>query len=277
MLRTILVGLDGSPDGDGALNLGLQWAKRLDALLVGLAIIDAPSIRQIPAWPPGSTEAQKDQDQGLLADARRRAEQILERFSLRCAEEGVSSKPLEDTGVPYERILDEATRFDLIVLGRRTHFSFTTRNGHDETLERVLRGSPRPVVTVTERPMPGDAVLVAYDGSPPASRAVQMFANSGIAQGEEVIVLTAAGHHADASRHAERAVDFLSHHQIRARAIPLETSENPALLILRYIELCRAGLVVMGSFGKPAWKDLLLGSVTRAVVRESTAPVFLFH
>jgi nucleotide-binding universal stress UspA family protein len=36
-------------------------------------------------------------------------------------------------------------------------------------------------------------------------------------------------------------------------------------------------MVVMGSFGKPAWKDLILGSVTRTVVRECTAPVFLFH
>lgn len=277
MMRTILVGLDGSPDGEGALNLGLTWAKQLDAMIVGLTVIDAPAIHQMPSWPPGSAEAQRTQDQGLLSDARRRAEQILERFSLRCIEQGIASKLLEDVGVPYEAILDEAARYDLVLLGRRTHFRFATRDGHDETLERVLRSSPRPVVTVTERPTEGEAVLVAYDGSPPAARALQLFAASGLARGQEVIILTANAVHAEAARQAERAVDFLSHHAIRARAIPLQTPESPAMLILRYVELCRASLVVMGSFGKPAWKDLLLGSVTRTVVRECTAPVFLFH
>lgn len=277
MLRTILIGIDGSPDGEGALELGIAWARQLDAMLVGLVVIDAPTIRQMPAWPLSSIESQKAQDDALIADARRRAEHALERFSIRCAEAGVASKPLEDVGVPYERILEESTRFDLVLLGRRTHFNFATRDGQEETVERVLRASPRPVVTVTERPSTGDAVLVAYDGSPPAARALQSFTNTGLAQGREVVVLTAGPSHSDAAKHAERAVDFLGHHEIHARAIPLDTHETPALVILRYAELCRAGMVVMGSFGKPAWKDLLLGSVTRMVVRECTVPVFLFH
>ena len=35
MLRSILVGLDGSEHGDSALELGIRWARRFDALLVG--------------------------------------------------------------------------------------------------------------------------------------------------------------------------------------------------------------------------------------------------
>src|SRR5262245_15237625 len=132
MLRTILIGIDGSPDGEGALGLGITWARQFDAMLVGLVVIDAPTIHQLPAWPLGSVEAQHTQDDALLADARRRAEHALERFSIRCAEAGVASKPLEDVGVPYERILEEAVRYDLVLLGRRTHFNFATSNGQEE-------------------------------------------------------------------------------------------------------------------------------------------------
>ncbi len=277
MLRTILIGVDGSPDGEGAFEVAISWARELNAMLVGLVVIDAPTIRQMPAWPLASGEAQKAQDEALIADARRRAEHALERFSIRCAQAGIASKPLEDVGVPYERILEESVRYDLVILGRRTHFNFATAHGQEQTVERVIRSSPRPVVTVTERPTAGDAILVAYDGSPPAARALQSFVSTGLTRGHEVVVLTAGTDHAETARQAERAVDFLAHHDLRARAIPLETHETPALVILRYVELCRAGMVVMGSFGKPAWKDLILGSVTRTVVRECTAPVFLFH
>ncbi|MFO0958978.1 MAG: universal stress protein [Isosphaeraceae bacterium] len=277
MLRTILLGLDGSPDGDGALELGIDWARRHNAMLVGLAVIDAPAIRESPAWPVGPAESQRALDEGLIADANRRADQVLERFAIRCAEEKIACKPLEDTGVPCERILDEAVRFDLVVLGRRGHYQYAPRNGRDETLEKVIKGSARPVVTVTERPAAGDAVLIAYDGSPPAARAVQAFVNLGLAEKREVVVVSVGDDHASLARGSDRIVDFLDHHGIVARSLPVESPESPALVILRYTELCKAGLVVMGSFGKPAWKDLLLGSTTREVVRESNVPVFLHH
>ena len=42
MLRSILVGLDGSEHSDSALGLALRWASRYDALLVGIGCIDEP-------------------------------------------------------------------------------------------------------------------------------------------------------------------------------------------------------------------------------------------
>ena len=42
MLKSILIGLDGSPSSAAAVELGIQWAKRFNALLVGLGIVDEP-------------------------------------------------------------------------------------------------------------------------------------------------------------------------------------------------------------------------------------------
>ena len=44
MLKSLLIGLDGSEDGRSVLELGLRWAKRFDALAVGLAVVDEPGI-----------------------------------------------------------------------------------------------------------------------------------------------------------------------------------------------------------------------------------------
>jgi hypothetical protein len=45
MLKSILIGLDGSAYSTTALELGIRWARRFDALLVGLGVIDEPTIR----------------------------------------------------------------------------------------------------------------------------------------------------------------------------------------------------------------------------------------
>ena len=44
MLRSILIGLDGSRDGESAVELALSWAKAHDALAVGVSIVDETGI-----------------------------------------------------------------------------------------------------------------------------------------------------------------------------------------------------------------------------------------
>src|SRR5262245_25395754 len=44
-LRTILVGVDGSPASSSVVALGIAWARRFDALLVGIGVIDEPALR----------------------------------------------------------------------------------------------------------------------------------------------------------------------------------------------------------------------------------------
>jgi nucleotide-binding universal stress UspA family protein len=44
MLRSLLVALDGSPWSETATTLALDWAARFDARLIGLGVLDEPSI-----------------------------------------------------------------------------------------------------------------------------------------------------------------------------------------------------------------------------------------
>jgi nucleotide-binding universal stress UspA family protein len=148
MVRSVLVGLDGSAYSDSAVALGIDWARRFDALVVGLGIVDKPSIFQPEMVPLGADAYKQPADEARLARATRQVEQFLEKFSLRCAEAGVSSKVLEDVGNPYEQILREAQRYDVILLGKQTYFHFATQEGPCETLKSVLKNTPRPVVTV---------------------------------------------------------------------------------------------------------------------------------
>jgi nucleotide-binding universal stress UspA family protein len=278
MLRSILVGLDGSAPCTSAMEVGIEWARRFDALLVGLAIVDEPTIAAAaPVILGGPPYTDPIIYRERMADARRQVEQFLEQFALRCAEARVACKVLEDVGLPCEQIALEAQRYDLILLGQKTRFHFEIQERRDDTLTKVLKGSPRPVVVVPETWAEGHSVVVAYDGSLAAARALHAFQGTGLERSRDIHVVSVHPDRKEAARHAERAVDYLRFHEIRAAAHPLASSGAPAEAILGQLRDLGAGLLVMGAYGQPTLREFFLGSTTSTMLRESPVPLFLFH
>jgi nucleotide-binding universal stress UspA family protein len=277
MLKSILIGLDGSDYSAAALDLAIRWARQSDALLVGLGVIDEPTIRGPEPVPLGGVYYKRHRDDVRMHEARVRVEQFLERFALRCTEAGVPSKLLEDVGLPWEQILVESQRYDLVLLGQRTYFHFETQEAPCETLKKVLKNSPRPVVTVPEKLGSDGPVVVAYDGSLQAARALQAFQASGLYGQKEAHVITVADDHVEAARHADRAAEFLRFHDVPARVHALASTERPARILLERAHSLGAGLLVMGAYGQPVLREFFLGSVTRTLLKESPVPLFLYH
>ncbi|RUL89320.1 universal stress protein [Tautonia sociabilis] len=277
MLKTMLVGLDGSVDGDAALELAIRWASRLDAMVVGLGIVDEPGIHGAEETWLGEVYFRQINER-LTEDVRRAVDRTLERAAIRCAEAKVAFKPLEDVGNPSERILVEAQRYDLILMGQRTHFRFGWEDAADDTLRRVLTENPRPVVACPRRPGPESRnVLIAFDGSVQAARALQAFQASGIGQDRQISVLCCGTDKVEAARTADRASEYLGFHGLAAKPIVLKSDRAPAREILGQLEETKAELLVMGAYGKPTLREWILGSTTRAVLKECPVPVFLFH
>jgi nucleotide-binding universal stress UspA family protein len=278
MIRSLLIGLDGTEDSHAVLELGIGWAKRFDALAVGIAVVDEAGILSAEAArSAGGHHWHAAAAPPLLSNSRYRVEQILQQFARRCDEAHVTCRTLEDVGTPFVQILREAQCYDLILLGQQTHFEYGREGEPDETLVKVLRDSPRPVVAVPKTLGAGEAVVVAYDGSLQAARALYTFEATGLGGSREVHVVSVARDYEDATQHAERAVAFLRFHGIEATSHPVDTSVPTAEVILRKVRYLEAGLLVMGAYGQPVLKEFFLGSVTRTVLKESPVPVFCSH
>ncbi len=275
MLTSILIGLDGSAYSDVAVEVGIQWATKFNAMLVGLGIVDEPTICKREPVPLGGAAYKRERDEQLLAEGRRKVEEFLDRFGARCAEAGVAYKEVEDVGSPYEEILRESHQYDLVLLGHETHFHFETSDRADETLWQVVRHESRPVVVAPAKIHAGAAVVVAYNGSPPADRALQAFQASGLDFGEDVTVVSVDHDGDKATSEAGRAVEFLTRHGIRAVPCVREPAGSAALTILDEVRQRNARLLVMGACGHSALREALLGSVTKRVLRDSPVPVFL--
>lgn len=277
MLRSILIGLDGSAYSSAAIELGIQWAWRFDARLVGLGIVDEPTIRNREPIPMGASRCKLERDQQLVADARRRVKEFLHQFVRRCVAEGVKYEVLEQTGMPDTQIVQQSKLYDLTMLGQQTHFHFETCDWPDETLRKVLRHTSRPVVTVPEVLPEGTSIVVAYDGGPQADRALQAFEALGLPGEDEVHVVSVHADRCVAGQLAGQAVDFLKQHGVKAIPRPLLPTISEDRIIIAQVQEVQAYLLVMGAYGRSMWRELVFGSTTTSVLEASPVPLFLCH
>lgn len=275
MLRSALVALDGSAYSEAAVALAIDWARRYRARLLGVGVLDVPSIRGAEPVPLGAGAYKEARDEARLADAHRRVLRFLADFHARSKAAGVAVEVLEDIGDPAARILREVQRCDLVVLARETHFHFETQERPDETLGQVLRGSPRPVVIVPRELPEGQGVVVAYGGGREAARTLQTFQLLGLAAGEAIEVVSIHHDGAEAEALAHLAGEYLTAHGAPHRLRAIASATPAAEVLLEEVRRARPRLLVMGAHGHHPLRDLFDTSVTRAVLRSCPVPAFI--
>jgi nucleotide-binding universal stress UspA family protein len=267
--------MDGSPHGEAAAALAIDWGHRFGAELVGLGILDKPSITKPEPVSFGGTAFKRQRDEARLGEAHRFLFVLLAQFQQRCDAAGVRCTVVEDVGAPHEQIIGEGSGCDVVVLGRETHFQFETQEQPDTTLSKVLRESPRPVIVVPRDPAPGHGVLVAYGGGREVARTLQTFTLLGLAQGDPVSVLGVNEDLAQAEAHLRPAGQFLAAHGVAFTLHPVASKAGPASVILEEVRRRRPRMLVMGAHGHHPVRDLFFTSVTRAVLKEAPVSVFV--
>ena len=275
MLRSMLVALDESAWSCTATTLALEWAKRVDARLIGLALVDETSVVRPEPVPRGAGDFKRRRDQARLADAHKHVQQTLELFRERCASAGVPETASEEMGDPAGCILRHAHRCDLIVLGREADFRFDEHDGSDGTLGQITGRSPRPIVVVPRELPGGNGVLVAYGGGREVARTLQVFQLLGLSFNETVHLVNVQRGRAAADSLADSAAEFLHVHGAEYQLHVAETSLDPAEALLEQVRILQPRLMVIGAPGYHPLRDLFATSVTRAVLRECPVPLLI--
>jgi nucleotide-binding universal stress UspA family protein len=276
VLRSLLIGLDGSSDGEGALKLGLSWAKEHDALAVGVSVVDE-SGAVVSEQAAFASWFRRPIAEPLAYVARQRSRSILEKFEGRCQDLQVRCKAVNESGTPDALLLQEARWCDLVVLAQRKRSVFDSNDQASEMLARVLKDSPRPVIVVPRTPKDGEVVIIAYDGSLHATQALYAFEATGLARSRTVHVVSVDPIRSEAVRNVNRAVEFLRNHDVKAVDVAVETGENPVEAILREVLQRDAGLLVVGSCGQSMLREFSVGSVARSILEKSPVAVFCHH
>ncbi|MFP8890370.1 universal stress protein [Natrialbaceae archaeon A-CW2] len=144
MYETILIPTDGSEGTDPAIGNGLDIARKYDATVHALYVIDVAELLEIGYL--GGDSADFEETIEPLEDEAKRAVEAIEE---RARREGVDIVTVVRQGTPYEEILEyaEDAAADLIVMGTHGR-SGLSRYLIGSVTERIVRTSDVPVLVV---------------------------------------------------------------------------------------------------------------------------------
>lgn len=273
----IMVAIHNGSPIKASMALATRWAERLGGSVVGLGVVDESSWAPAPVLPSGGAPLDRP-DKAVLARAAEDVDYSLQQLEEHCNQAGVEYCQVQDVGTVGEEILTEAQRHDVIVLGKETTPDPGLGVPARSILESVLRHSPRPVVAVPDSAEDGRGILVAYDGSLQAARALQALVASGLsALGDTRILSVDEESEETAKEHAQRAVEYLAAHGIDAESQPKVADKSVEHVIVEEAQRQGVEMIVIGAYGRSRLAEFFLGSVTSRVLDGSPLPVFLFH
>ncbi len=276
MIRTILFPTGGVPPNAAAQQSAIALARRFNAHVTALGLADAPWITRPQPSAIGAAAFQEISKAKQLKRARLQAFHALRRIK-KAAGRSISITTTEFELDPLDTITAEAHAYDLIVMGRKTSFRYETEPAVSDLVKGLLRECARPVLAISSSPVATKRIIVAFDGSAPASRAMHMAALLGFfdAAAVQTVSVNSEQHGADAL--AERAAKLLRNHDVSVEAVGIKSAMDPAKIILHQVRAFRAGLVIMGAYGHGGLRDAVFGSCTRRLLADCTPAVLVQH
>jgi nucleotide-binding universal stress UspA family protein len=175
------------------------------------------------------------------------------------------------TGNVPRLIAERGRQCDLIVMcpGNDPRFS--------QVLLEQLFATERPLLLIPRRKgvSINDRILIAWNGSPEAARAVNL-AMPMLEKGK-VWIMTADGATVQKTSSNE-LMACLQQHKVDVEAMPIDVkAASVPESILEAAKLVDAGLIVMGAYGHSRAREMIFGGVTDFILKKTDVPVLMTH
>jgi nucleotide-binding universal stress UspA family protein len=213
-----------------------------------------------------------DEAEGMLAIERGRL--LLDAAVKRLRDAGVGDVTrLHRHGGIVETIVEREQDADLIVIGKRGASGDFAIDHMGSKVERVVRASIKPIFVAPHEFRPPRSVVIAFDGSALATRAIDLVERSPLFDGMEIHVVTAGVDQASKRSKLEQAALRLKN---RAEGAIREIVDGqPEEAISAYLAKIPDAMLVMGAYGHTPLRRLIVGSTTTAMIRTVDVPILL--
>jgi nucleotide-binding universal stress UspA family protein len=191
------------------------------------------------------------------------------RFSQRCLEANVTGSFMIDKGSVPRQVCERALLTDLIILNTAHPPSLGLPSLYSG-LRAIIRGSARPILTVTEKTSPMDNALLAFDGSVKSREALFVATYLAEKWQTRLIVLTVGDNAVNTVQDYARS--YLELHEIRADFLMKSGARDIFLKIIREYQV---NLVVMGSYSGAALKEVIVDSTVNYLLRKTNCSLLI--
>ena len=268
-IKDILVQADLTPASEPRIVLAVQVARRFAARLTGLCVL--PPVRLLTPPEDSTVVVEVTAD---LATLKAQAADDGARFAAMLDREGLQGAWLVEAENAFLQLQHHALISDLVILGQHD----PNEPAGFRNPERVILNCGRPVLVVPyagEFLQVGRNALVAWNGSREATRAAHDALP--IMGGSDAVTVISVDEDKATPPGSELA-DHLRRHGMNAKAekgIGGERSAADAILS-RAADL-GCDLIVLGACHRAPLVELILGGVTRDMLKAMTVPVLLAH
>jgi nucleotide-binding universal stress UspA family protein len=276
MIKDLVVNLAIGSPRDVAVDYAASIAEAFDAHLCGIAFSCEPVVP--PSIMGGIPADVIDAQWEASAQA---ADAAIARFEAAAKREGIVAEhrkleaSLGGAGDLFGRL---ARRFDLSVVGQAE-----PKHGpaQDLVIEGALFGSGRPVIVVPYIQRGGlklDRVLICWDGSRPAARAIADAMPFLVRAAAIDVVIVASGREKSDEIPGVDMGEHLARHALKVEVKRIvSTDMDVPNTILSYAADSGADLIVMGGFGHSRLREFVLGGATRGILASMTVPALMSH
>jgi nucleotide-binding universal stress UspA family protein len=271
MISTILMASDGSEASAAAERFAVGLAARTKARLLGLSVVEDRFARGFREDGLGVSPPSNETRAAYL---KARSEAACRRLSELARSQGVESQCDTAQGIADDLIVERGQQADLLVLGRDgQHKEFRT-GLIGATVDAVVRKTAKSALVVPDGARLSGPIVLGFDGSPGSRLAA-------VAAVEFATKLAEPVHVFVDSKDKGRAIARFDEVRGLVGSLPVPVRENSSTLGRPDVKLVdsarevRAGLIVMGAFGRNRITEYFLGSNSAAVIRTSPIAVLV--
>jgi nucleotide-binding universal stress UspA family protein len=276
--KSICVHLDTSVPARSRLETALQLAQRFHARLTGLFSTYVPP-RNAFVVMAGTAEYYAEHER----QRHERASALERVFHAELARAKVEGQWIAADGYANDVVPPYARLADLVVLGQ-TNPADPESFVAEQFVERVVLSAGRPVLLVPSMgrfAAPGRHVLVAWDGSREATRAIHD-ALPFLKQAAKVSLLTVHSLRDQPPRDRIAGTDvalILARHgvKIEVRELTVEHDTPVGDALLSQVSELDCDMMVMGAYAHSRLHEIILGGATRTLLQSMTVPVLFSH
>jgi nucleotide-binding universal stress UspA family protein len=278
-MKKILIPTDGSANSLTALEYGIYIARKLNASLIGLYVLDVNLI-QGPMLTDISGSVGMPPYDGFFdvieTSLNEKADFILKNFQKRCQESGINAEVKKTIGKINQIIIEESQGADLILMAKKgEHFHLKEGGLLGSVAEAVVRNSGKPALITPETFLEIESVGLAYDGSDPAAKALKLSLELSKQASWPLTVVVISSDAQKSAALSTEIEDIVEAQSADCAVIILQGKEGEE--IIKFIKEGSVELMVMGAYGHNRLRELFLGSTTSFVLRKSHIPVLLTH
>ena len=200
---------------------------------------------------------------------------------LQAAKEHVQKKGIDSPactqrhGDLIESLIDLEDNIRVLVLGLRGKVHDNQNNQIGAKLEAIIRSLHRPILIVNDTFKTPERIMLAYDGSEAAIKAVDMIISSPLYKGLTCHIVCVNKDETMASKLLEEATTKLQASALDIVSVRLKGKVE--LELCAYQDKHDIDLTIMGAFSHTRLHDMILGSFTHKMLVSTSKPLLLLR